>query len=154
MSTEARKDTGGAIVAAILIGVACLVLWDTTSYVDSDSAVFPRTFSGVLITASAAYIVVWLFGRGEQLSITESGSTIRRLLLITIMIAGTLAMPWIGFIPASLPVFAALTLVAMYDPWTKFRLIVYPIIGTAIVLGFYYLFSKALLVPLPTAELF
>lgn len=70
------------------------------------------------------------------------------------MLAGALAMPWIEFIPASLPVFGALILVAMYDPWTPFRIVVYPLIGIAIVIGFYFLFSEALQVPRPTARLY
>jgi hypothetical protein len=152
--TDARKDTGGAVVAAILIGIGCLVIWDTLEYVDSDSAVFPRTFAGVMIAASLVYVLMWLLGRGEQRPEPEAGSARRRVLLVVIMLAGALTMPWIGFIPAALPVFGALLLVAMYDPWTPYRMVVYPLIGTAIVLGFYFLFSQALQVPLPTARLF
>ncbi|PIW30870.1 MAG: hypothetical protein COW30_01235 [Rhodospirillales bacterium CG15_BIG_FIL_POST_REV_8_21_14_020_66_15] len=154
MPTEPRSDTGGAVVSAILIGVACLVIWDSMSYMDKDSAVFPRTFAGVLIVASAAYIVKWLLGRGEAGPGADTGSLPRRVLLVGIMLGGTMAMPWIGFIGAALPVFAALTLVAMYDPWTRFRVLVYPLIGIAIVLGFFYLFREVLQVPLPTGDLF
>ena len=153
MPIEARRDTGGAGVAAFLIGLGCLVIWDTMSYVDADSAVFPRTFAGIMILASLAYLLMWLLGRGEQRPEPEGGSTRRRVLLVLIMLAGALAMPWIGFVPASLPVFGALILVAMYDPWTPFRIVVYPLIGIAIVFGFYFLFSEALQVPLPTARL-
>jgi hypothetical protein len=152
--TEARKDAGGAVVAAILVGVGCLVIWDTMEYVDADSAVFPRTFAGVMIVASLVYIVTWVIGRGEHRPEPEAGSARRRVLLVVIMLSGALAMPWIGFIPAALPVFGALLLVAMYDPWTPYRMVVYPLIGAGIVFGFYFLFSQALLVPLPTARLF
>lgn len=151
---DTGKDTGGAIISALLIGIGCLVIWDSLSYVDRDSAVFPRTFAGVLIAASVAYIVQWLLGRTRAPLAEHMGSARRRVLLVAVMLAGALAMPWLGFIAAALPVFAALTLIAMYDPWTKFRLAVYPVVGIAIVLGFYFLFTEVLLVPLPVGSLF
>tara|TARA_Y100000813_G_scaffold193219_1_gene172222 strand:- start:250 stop:732 length:483 start_codon:yes stop_codon:yes gene_type:complete len=158
MQTDAKHDTGGAVISTIFIGIACLVIWDTQSYVDPDSAVFPKTFALVLIAASLAYILQWIFRRtgvqeetGED---TGGGSVIRRVLLIAVMLGGTLAMPVLGFIGSALPVFAALTLVAMYDPWTRFRAIVYPLVGIAVVLGFFYLFREVLQVPLPVGSLF
>lgn len=153
MQTEAKRDTGGAVVSAILIAIACLVIWDSLSYSDPDSAVFPRTFAGVMIVASAAYILAWLFGRAKAGAPPETGSTTRRVLLVLVMLAGSLAMPWIGFLAAALPVFGALTLIAMFDPWTRFRVLVYPLIGIAVVLGFYFLFLHVLQVPLPTGRL-
>jgi len=153
VQTEAKRDTGGAVVSAILIAIACLVIWDSLSYSDPDSAVFPRTFAGVMIVASAAYILAWLFGRAKAGAPPETGSTTRRVLLVLVMLAGSLAMPWIGFLAAALPVFGALTLIAMFDPWTRFRVLVYPLIGIAVVLGFYFLFLHVLQVPLPTGRL-
>lgn len=152
--TAQRKNIGEVVVSAVLIGVGCLVLWDTTTYADADSAVFPRTFSFVLIGACIAYIVVWLMGRGEERPVPESGSAIRRILLVTVMLGGALAMPWIGFLAAAVPVFGALLLVAMYDPWTPYRAIVYPLVGLALVFGFFFVFQELLLVPLPTGKLF
>ena len=154
MQTDDRKDTGGAVISAVMIGIACLVIWDSLSYMDPDSAVFPRTFAGVLIAASLAYIVMWLLGRAKAGAAPEGGSSARRMLLVAVMLGGTIAMPVVGFIGSALPVFAALTLIAMYDPWTRFRILVYPLIGTAIVLGFFYLFREVLLVPLPTGSPF
>lgn len=154
MPTDARKDIGEVIVAALLIGVGCMVLWDTTTYADADSSVFPRTFAFVLIGACIAYIGMWLMGRGEARSEPEAGSAVRRVLLVAVMLAGALAMPWIGFLAAAVPVFAALLLVAMYDPWTPYRAIVYPLIGLALVFGFFFVFQELLQVPLPTGRLF
>ena len=154
MQTDTQRDTGGAVISAVMIGIACLVIWDSMSYMDGDSAVFPRTFAAVLIVASLTYIVMWLLGRAKAGAAQEPGSATRRILLVAVMLGGTMAMPVVGFVGAALPVFAALTLIAMYDPWTRFRVLVYPLIGTAIVLGFFYLFREVLLVPLPTGSLF
>ena len=65
------------------------------------------------------------------------------------MIAAALLMPFLGFLATGMLTFAVILLAAMYDPWTPYRLIVYPISGAVIVAGFYLLFSKLLKVPLP-----
>lgn len=157
MPTRSRSHTGaagGAVVSALLIGAGVLALWDTASYVDLDSAVFPRTVAGAMILACLATIFRWFLGRATPVPEQPKGSARRRALLVAIMLAGSLAMPYVGFLPAAAVAFAALLLIAMYDPWTRYRMIVYPLVGIAVVFGFYYLFSELLLVPLPTATLF
>ena len=63
-------------------------------------------------------------------------------------------MPYVGFAVSGLVAFVAIMWFAMYDRWTRFRLIVYPLVGVGIVIGFYTIFAKVLLVPLPTGTLF
>jgi len=70
------------------------------------------------------------------------------------MLACTALMPVIGFVAAGLGSVVVIMLIAMYDPWTRFRLIVYPLVCVALVAGFYALFSEVLLVPLPTGMFF
>lgn len=154
MPTDTRREIGEVIVSVLLVGIGCLVLWDTTTYADADSAVFPRAFAMVLIAACIAYIGMWLIGRGEERPEQERGSVIRRILLVAAMLAGAVVMPWIGFLAAAVPVFGALLLIAMYDRWTPYRTIVYPLIGLALVFGFFFVFQELLMVPLPTGKLF
>lgn len=149
-----RPGPGSVVVSLLLIAFALLVLWDTTTYVDMDSAVFPRTFAIVLIVASLAYIVAWLIGKVEREEPPQPGSWPRRILLVVVMLVGTLAMPLLGFVLAAIPVFGVLLLVAMHERWTPIRMIVFPLVGLGVVFGFYYLFQELLLVPLPTARLF
>jgi putative tricarboxylic transport membrane protein len=151
---QARGHPGGAVVAALMVLFGCFVLWDTLSYTDGDSSVFPRACAITLIVVSLAYIVVWLLGYSEPDSTPAPGQWWRRLTLVAIMLVGTLAMPLIGFLPAALPIFGALLLVAMHDQWTPFRMIVYPLVGLAIVFGFFYIFQELLQVQLPTARLY
>ena len=89
-------------------------------------------------------------GREEQ----RAGSTVRRTLLIVVMLVSCFAMPLLGFLISGLLSFGLLMLVAMYDVWTPQKKIVYPLIAIAIVLGFYTLFSNLLKVPLPVGLLF
>lgn len=70
------------------------------------------------------------------------------------MLAAALAMPWVGFIASAMVAFAALMVVAKFDRWTPARTLLYGAIGVAVILGFYTLFAKFLLVPLPTGWLF
>jgi hypothetical protein len=155
--TERTRDFGSVIIAALILLFGVVVIWDTTTYSDFDSAVFPRIVSSGMIALCLLYIVLWLIGLagaragdGE----TEEGSWPRRVGLVILMLGGTLAMPWAGFILSSLVTFAALTLIAMYEPWTTTRIIVYPLVGIAVVLGFYVLFGELLRVPLPEGTWF
>jgi len=157
MPTDRTRDFGSVIIAALILLFGAVVIWDTTTYADFDSAVFPRIVSSVMIAFCLLYMLLWLMGfagsrtgDGE----TEDGSWPRRIALVVLMLGGTLVMPWTGFIVSSLATFAALTLIAMYEPWTKLRLIVYPLVGIAVVIGFYVLFGELLRVPLPVGTLF
>lgn len=154
MSTRSRPDTGGALVAVLLIAVGGLALWDSRAYVDPDSAVFPRIVAIAMIAALVIYLMGWLLGRGKRVVTKGRGSWVRRALLVGTMLAGALAMSHMGFLLAAIPVFGALVMVAMHDTWTPARMAVYPLIGLSVIIGFYYLFQELLLVPLPSGKLF
>lgn len=151
MSAEPQtRDTATPFMAAAFAGLAALVLWDTTSYTDADSFVFPRTIAIVLMVLSIGLALQWLFGFGKPNGQAAVGaSTFRRIVLAVAMLGGALAMPYLGFLIAGLIAFAVILVTAMYDPWTPYRLVVYPLAGAVIVGGFYLLFSRALQVPLP-----
>ncbi len=155
MPASRRRDTGGMVVAALFILVGAVAIWDTTSMVDADSFVFPRAVATIMM-ALALFFIVWNLMRpaaGEATG-ANPGSTPRRVGLVAVMLASAAAMPYTGFFIAGMGAFFAIMAIAMYDPWTRFRLIVYPIIGAAVVTGFYVLFKKALLVPLPEVPFF
>lgn len=149
------RDVGGMVMAVVFIVLAAVSLWDTTTMADADSYVFPRAIAVAMIAFSIA-LIVWNLVRpsADNGATVESASTPRRIGLVAAMLIGTALMPYVGFALSGVVVFAAITWFAMYDPWTRFRLIVYPLVGIAIVLGFYAIFAKVLLVPLPTGLLF
>ena len=90
----------------------------------------------------------------KEEKVNKQASTIRRVLIVVFMLAGTLLMPIIGFVLSGLIVFGSLMFIAMFDPWTQKRKKIFPLVGIGIVLGFYYVFSNVLLVPLPLGEIF
>lgn len=150
------RDTGSIVLAAMFIIVAAVAIWDTTTMVDSDSYVFPRAIAGSMIVF-CLLLIIWNFIRPTRTGNTQDtdpqASSARRIGLVIIMLLGALLMPYLGFIVAGIIIFIAIMLVAMHEPWTLGRVFVYPLVGIGVVLGFYALFTKVLLVPLPAGQL-
>lgn len=154
-STTAGRDVGGMLMAVVFIVLAAFALWDTTTMADADSYVFPRAIAVAMIVFSIALIVWNLVRPSSDDRVTDIGaSTPRRIGLVAAMLIATGLMPYAGFVLSGVVVFGAIMWIAMYDRWTRFRLVVYPVVGVGIVLGFYAIFAKVLLVPLPTGVLF
>jgi hypothetical protein len=149
------RDTGGMVMASLFILIAVIALWDTTNMMDSDSFVFPRAIAIAIIVFSLA-LIVWnlLKPVAEKKEALTDASTLRRTALVAVMLVSCALMPWLGFLLSGFTTFLLLMLVAMYDQWTLKKKIIYPLIAAAVVAGFYTLFSKLLLVPLPVGLLF
>lgn len=154
---EKRLDLGGILVAVALVLAACVALWDTTNMTDADSFVFPRAVAVAMICFCIVFIILQLtkpsIGRNDEAGIT-GGSNIRRIGLVTAMIGSALLMPWLGFLVSGALAFGSIMLLAMHDAWTPVRRLMYPLVGLAVVVGFYFLFAELLLVPLPIGSLF
>ncbi len=149
---DGNRDVSGMVVSALFVLIGLVAIWDTTTMVDSDSYVFPRTVAIFMIGFSLFYIV-WNFMKApsdEKLR-PQPGSTPRRAGLVAAMLASAFMMPYTGFVIAGFVAFAAIMMVAMFEKWTRGRLVAYPLVCVAVVAGFYFLFAKALLVPLPEA---
>jgi hypothetical protein len=149
------RDTAGMVMASLFILIAVIALWDTTNMMDSDSFVFPRAIAIAIIVFSLA-LIVWnlLKPVAEKKEALTDASTLRRTALVAVMLVSCAFMPWLGFLLSGFATFLLLMLVAMYDQWTLKKKIIYPLIAAALVAGFYTLFSKLLLVPLPVGLLF
>lgn len=142
------KDYGGMAFAA---GFAALGIWAVaqTRHMSDLAATFPRTIGLAMIGLSVGLIVLSLIRAPRSRLHRPPGSAVRRAGLVLLMLGWVLAMPTIGFYLSSLVAFLALCLVANYDPLTGRRVLTWMITAVAVVSGFYLLFSKLLLVPLP-----
>ncbi|MCH9806279.1 MAG: tripartite tricarboxylate transporter TctB family protein [Alphaproteobacteria bacterium] len=150
------REISTPIMAALFVAIGALVIWDTTTYTDADSYVFPRTIASVMIGLSVLLAIQWLLGwtKGDDVETSTIAKSIpRRIGLVLAMIGAALLMPLLGFLISGILAFTAIMFAAMYDPWTPYRAIVYPIAGATIVVGFYLLFSRVLQVPLPEGTL-
>lgn len=115
-------------------------------------SVFPRAIAIAMIVFSVALIIQQLrrpARAGSDPLVTPSGSSPRRIALAAVMAVWALAMPVVGFFVTSLLAFLVLLAVANYDGWTVRRAVGYGAVGLAVVTGFYVLFVKILLVPVP-----
>ena len=155
MARQGTRDVPGMMVAVVFILVAAVALWDTTNMADADSYVFPAAVAIAMIVFSIA-LIVWnlVFPAGGNGEAVPGASTPRRVALVLAMLISTALMPFVGFLASGIAAFAAIMFIAMYDPWTRFRVIVYPLVCVGVVLGFYTIFAKVLLVPLPAGLLF
>jgi hypothetical protein len=150
MTAKREYDTPGIILAAIFILIAGIFLIESRNLVDSDSYVFPVAICTAMIAFSIIFIV-WnlLKPHPDKEATLVPGSTPRRIGLVALMLLSALIMPYVGFLPAGIGVFAALMVLAMFEPWTWKRAITYVVVCVAVVTGFYVIFDIIFLVPLP-----
>ncbi len=147
-SSRSGGQIGSLVISALFVIAGFVTLYDTISYTDRDSQVFPQTVAIVLIvTAAISFIARFLkpsadggFGRGVWW---------RRCLLIITMFLTCLAMPYIGFLPAGLIAFVGGLLAAMHDQWSTKLVVIYWGAGLVIMATFFALFKFVLHVPLP-----
>ncbi len=149
------KDVGGLIMSSLFIVIALVALWDTTHMLDSDSYVFPRVIAIAMIILNIILIGRNLLHLTDENEEPKAGaSTFRRVALIVGMLVSCIMMPFLGFMVSGVLTFLFLMLVSMFDQWTAKTRIIYPLVAIVLVIGFYMLFSKLLLVPLPVGSLF
>lgn len=148
MTTRAQRDTGSLVISLLLVVAGLVTLFDTTSYADTDSQIFPRAAAVMLILSAGASAAVW-FIRPQRSDGFGAGDWWRRLVLVGSMLLAALAMPYTGFLATSLLVFAGGLVSGMHERWGRRELILYPIISAIIAVAFYVLFKYALYVPLP-----
>lgn len=151
---DAQRDIKTIVVGVLFIVLGVVVINDTTTYVDADSYVFPRTIAITLIVLSLALVIVKAVRPGAAAEAPEPGSTPRRVGLVLAMVAASAAMPYVGFLLSGLVAFVAIMVLAMYEPWTRRRIVVFGLICVGIVAGFYGLFAGLLQVPLPMGSMF
>jgi putative tricarboxylic transport membrane protein len=142
------NNVGSLIVSVFFVLAGFLTLYDTRSYSDADSSVFPQAAAILLILCATVSTIQNLirpiadegFGRG---------SWWRRLLLVTTMLLSCFVMSYIGFLLAAAIAFVGGMIAAMHDQWCLKNSIVYLGSGVLIMVVFYMLFRYVLYVPLP-----
>lgn len=158
MKTDDHQNQGhwpSTLIALFLVVIGVVAWIQTYDMGDADSYVFPRVvilsmvmFSIILIIRNLVQDVVV---NNERSGVQSSW---RRIGLVVILLIGVLAVPRVGFVISGLFVFGGAMVLAMYDPWTWRRRIVYPLTGATIVLSFYLVFSEYLFVSFPSGTLF
>ncbi len=139
---------GSLLVAALLVAIGFITLYDSMSYSDVDSKVFPRAAAILLIITATISIIMTLL---KPIADTGFGAGIwwRRILLVCSMLAACVIMPGYGFIAASAVAFVGALIAAMHEKWRVANMVIYSLSGAVVVGGFYALFKFVLNVWLP-----
>ena len=145
---EEGSNVGSLIVSVFFVLAGFLTLYDTMSYSDVDSSVFPQA-AAVLLIVCATISTIQNFLRPQADEGFGRGSWWRRLLLVIAMLLTCFAMPYIGFLLAGLIAFVGSMIAAMHDKWSGKTAVIYMGSGALIMVAFYVLFRYALHVPLP-----
>lgn len=148
MTTRPRPDIGSLIVSLLFVAIGALTLRDTVGYMDFDSKIFPRAAGIALIVAGAASALLSLL-RPAGVDGLRGFHWWRPILLLVAMLAAAALMRRIGFLPASIIVFAGGLIAGMENRWTARLLILCVLASLVIVTACYALFKYALYVPLP-----
>lgn len=156
-SSERYADTNdvrGTVGALIFIIVGVVVLWDAGHINNWAGAVFPRALATLMIGLSVVLVVRNLLGFSGGEERPPVGSTPRRVGLVVAMLLAAVSMPYLGFMITGIAAYIAIMSVAMYERWTKLRLLLYPAVGVVTVFAFHLLFDTIFHVPLPDGRLF
>ena len=145
MQTEGKL--GSILISAFFVFAGIVTLWDTQSYSDADSQVFPQAVAIALILCASLTLIV-TFINGDDDEGFGDGIWWRRLLLVAALLIACFLMPIIGFLPAVIVSFTGGLIAAMHDRWTRNRALIYGVSGIAVMSAFYSLFRFVLLVPL------
>lgn len=150
-STTMQGRTGSLAITVFFLVAGIVTLYDTTSYSDSDSQVFPQTVAIALILFTSILLVTQFLRPGSIASVEGFGQGVwwRRILLVATMILACLVMPYLGFLPAGAIAFAGGLIAAMHDRWSLKTVLLYWGSGAVIMVAFFTLFKFALKVPLP-----
>lgn len=139
---------GSMIVSAFFILAGLMTLYDTTSYSDVDSKVFPRAVAIIIIICASISFVTTLLKPQSEGGFGQ-GCWWRRSVLVFSMLLACYAMPHLGFLLAGAIAFYGGLIAAMHDPWTRRKVWLYSGTGAAVMIIFYALFRYLLHVPLP-----
>ena len=151
MSRHAAKSQGqlgSLIVSAMFVLAGVVTLYDTLSYTDRDSQVFPQTVAIILIVCASVSFIMRFINPSDEGGFGH-GVWWRRVLLISTMVLTCLVMPIVGFLPAGVIAFAGGLIAAMHDRWSLSNILLYWGSGGIIMVLFYTLFKFVLHVPLP-----
>lgn len=139
---------GSLLASLFFICAGLITLYDTISYTDRDSQVFPQTVAIILVvTATVSFIARFLKPSDE--GGFGTGIWWRRVLLIMTMFLMCFLIPKIGFLSAGVVAFSGGLIAAMHESWSAKTLILYSVSGAVVITAFYVLFKFVLYVPLP-----
>jgi hypothetical protein len=150
----ASTRTVDAAVAAILIAVGAIVMWDSAQVGASwaadgpEAGYFPFYVGAIILISSIVNFVVAVLGKGPRGTFIERGQLLSVLKVLIPAVLFVVAIEWLGiYVSAALYIAIFMAWLGKYKPW-----LIAPIaIGVPFVL--FLLFEIWFLVPLPKGPL-
>lgn len=150
----ASTRTVDAAVAAILIAVGAIVMWDSAQVGASwaadgpEAGYFPYYVGAIILISSIVNFVVAVLGKGPRGTFIERGQLLSVLKVLIPAVLFVVAIEWLGiYVSAALYIAIFMAWLGKYKPW-----LIAPIaIGVPFVL--FLLFEIWFLVPLPKGPL-
>src|SRR5699024_10979181 len=124
-----NSDISGTIGALILIVVGGVSWWSTTKLPNVDAYIFPRVVIAIMVFLSLCLILRNWQGFGMAGERSHPSSVMRRIALVFIMVLAAYFMSVLGFILTTFLTYMDFMVVAMYERWTRMRMVVYPLAG-------------------------
>lgn len=147
-SSKSQGQFGSLLISTLFIFIGLITLYDTMSYSDSDSQVFPQTVAIILIITAGISLIARILKPSNEGGFGQ-GIWWRRVLFIFAMFITCFAMPIIGFLASGVIAFISGLIAAMHHKWSFKTILVYGCSGAIIMISFFILFKYILFVPLP-----
>jgi hypothetical protein len=153
-AAAASVRTVDAVVAAILIAVGAVVMWDSARVGASwaadgpEAGYFPFYVGAIILIASVVNFAIAVLGKGPRGTFIERGQLLSVLKVLIPAVLFVVAIEWLGiYVSAALYIAIFMAWLGKYKPW-----LIAPIaLGVPFVL--FLLFEIWFLVPLPKGPL-
>lgn len=145
-TTQSHSHLRSILPLAFFASAGVYGLYEAQAMTDF-GAIFPRFASGVIVLASVAQLIQHL--RGREATSHGSGTLLRPLLLLAVLLGWALLLPVLGFVPTSLLGAGLIWLIASQEPKGLKTRVLEASSLAALVLVVDFVFGRLLLVPLP-----
>jgi hypothetical protein len=149
-----KRDVGSIVCTLLLILLAGLFYFDTTTMVDSDSYVFPRAVILILLIIGSIRLLQDFIAPMKIVRSVIDRNYIRGFIFVVVMGVAISLIPYVGFLTAMFMAFFIIMFTSMYESWTKSKLFYYVIIAAVVVTVLYLIFEKIFMVQFPESKLF
>jgi putative tricarboxylic transport membrane protein len=138
-------------IAAIVFILGALVFWSDTGQMQYNGYIFPWLIIIMLIVFSAIMFIQTFSKKEEKKEETASGDNFKYMSVAVILVLVWIALlDVLGFIVSSVLSLTILTTILEHQATTLRRVAFTTSVYTALLIVFWYIFHKLLLVPLPT----
>lgn len=145
---------GGTGVAAFIVGLSILMWRESLELVDSDSYIFPRVIILCMGISASLIVLRDIFWKSNITVAQHTGSNVRRLALVCLLLVTVALIPWAGMGLALAMLMVLCIELSRFDKWSLTHRLKLHAVGLTLVILLTWTFRTLLYVPLPVGMLF